>query len=323
MEGVPLVISKVSDLALERLARKVQSAGYRFVTVTPATIERVNARPRNDWARDLRGVFGYSRRFLPEALPSEIFDAMLEAGVAARDGEGYRSTIRLSTLDPWIFIHSAYPTVDGDSVFFGPDTYRYAAAIRAHLEASEVPIRRAVDIGSGAGVGAIVIASARKEARAHAVDINPAALRLTSINARLAQLDNVIVQESNLLDGTEGGFDLIVANPPYLLDEEARLYRHGGDPLGAGLSIAIVDKAIERLEEGGTMLLYTGVAMVDGRDPFLEIIRPKLERAGIHWDYREIDPDVFGEELLTPAYAHIERIAVVLLRVVRRPPART
>ena len=38
-----------------------------------------------------------------------------------------------------------------------------------------------------------------------------------------------------------------------------------------------------------------------------------LERAGCPFSYREIDPDVFGEELDAPAYAHAERIAAVAL----------
>jgi hypothetical protein len=32
-------------------------------------------------------------------------------------------------------------------------------------------------------------------------------------------------------------------------------------------------------------------------------------------EYEEIDPDVFGEELDTPAYAAVERIAAVSLNV--------
>lgn len=38
-----------------------------------------------------------------------------------------------------------------------------------------------------------------------------------------------------------------------------------------------------------------------------------LEAARLSWKYEEIDPDVFGEELDTPAYAGIDRIAAVLL----------
>ena len=38
---------------------------------------------------------------------------------------------------------------------------------------------------------------------------------------------------------------------------------------------------------------------------------------GTRFDYRELDPDVFGEELDRPAYAHVERIAVVALDAVK------
>jgi hypothetical protein len=37
----------------------------------------------------------------------------------------------------------------------------------------------------------------------------------------------------------------------------------------------------------------------------------------LSWSYREIDPDVFGEEIGRGAYAGVERIAVVGLIVTR------
>jgi hypothetical protein len=40
----------------------------------------------------------------------------------------------------------------------------------------------------------------------------------------------------------------------------------------------------------------------------------------VAWDYREIDPDVFGEELDEAEYCRADRIAAVWLRV-RQPPA--
>lgn len=35
-------------------------------------------------------------------------------------------------------------------------------------------------------------------------------------------------------------------------------------------------------------------------------------------EYRKIDPDVFGEELLEPAYAETDRIAAVLFTMTKR-----
>jgi methylase of polypeptide subunit release factors len=99
------------------------------------------------------------------------------------------------------------------------------------------------------------------------------------VNAALAGVQ-VEAQHSDLLKNVEGEFDLIVANPPYLVDPSERAYRHGGGPLGAGLSLAIVDAALARLVRGGTLLLYTGVAMMDGHDPFCDEIAVRIVSRG-------------------------------------------
>ncbi|GAA0574898.1 class I SAM-dependent methyltransferase [Craurococcus roseus] len=312
-----------ADDALLRLAAAVRDAGYRFVTATPATHARVNARPGNAWARGLEDVFGWSRPFRPEILPPAVFELMRLAGVAApygEGGDGWRSLVRLSSLGGELFLHSAFPTAEADAVFFGPDTYRFASAIEAHLETRAAPVRRAVDIGCGAGPGGILVAKARPGAEVSMGDINDAALRFARINAALAGAGNAVARRSDLLAGVPGDpFDLVVANPPYLVDPAERAYRHGGGPLGAGLSLTILDAALGRLAPGGTLLLYTGAAVVNGHDPFRAEAEERLAaHSGVGWTYREVDPDVFGEELDTAAYAEADRIAAVVLTVTRK-----
>jgi SAM-dependent methyltransferase len=268
----------------------------------------------------LRDVFGWSRPFEPGLLLADEQRQLQQAGVLEESNGHLKSRVRWSSLDDLLFVHSAFPTDAADSVFFGPDTYRFAQLIHAHLQHNFVPIRRAVDIGCGAGVGAIVIARARREAQVLAVDINPAALRLTAINAALAEVANVSTEASDVLQGVDGHFDLIVANPPYMADPAERAYRHGGGAFGAQLSLRIVEQALNRLAPGGSLVLYTGVAMIDGLDPFLQALTPRLESPMFGWTYRELDPDVFGEELLTPGYQRVERIAVVALIVTRVGP---
>ena len=302
-----------AGLACLRLARAVRDAGYSFTTPTPATHARVNARAASAWADDLRGVFGWSRRFRSGVVTPAIVEMMRAAGVLASSDGAMRSTVRLSSLDDLLFMHSAYPTDGADAVFFGPDTYRFARAIRAHL-ARGGTVRRAVDIGCGAGPGAILVARACAGAEVLALDINPAALQKTRVNAALAGV-RVTAADSDLLSGVAGAFDLIVANPPYLVDPAARAYRHGGGPLGAGLSLAILDAALGRLDPGGTLLLYTGAAVVNGLDPFRDAVAARLAGSAFDWSYQELDPDVFGEELDHGAYAGADRIAAVLLTV--------
>jgi len=306
-----------NDLVLLQLGRRLLADGYRFTTPTPLTHQRVNQRDEGQMADSLRDVFGWSRPFTPGLLSADEQQQLQDAQIIDHYEGELKSRVRWSSLDDLLFVHSAFPTEAADAVFFGPDTYRFAQLIHAHLQQNFAPIHRAVDIGCGAGVGAILIGRARREAEVLALDINPAALRLTAINAALAEVANVDVRASDLLQGVDGEFDLIVANPPYMADPAERAYRHGGGTLGAGLSLRIVEQALNRLAPGGSLLLYTGVAMVDGRDPFLDTVLPRLDEKRFGWTYRELDPDVFGEELLNPGYQRVDRIAVVALTVTR------
>ncbi len=301
------------DAKLLQLARTVQSTGYAFTTPTPATHARVNVRSSSAWAQDLAGVFGWSRPFRESVVPPAILALMREAGVLVSSNAGLHSAVRLSSLDGLLFVHSAYPTMAADSVFFGPDTYRFSRAILAYLDKG-APVRRAVDIGCGAGPGAILVARAHPDAEVLAVDINPVALRMTQINAALAGV-RVTATESDLLSAVPDAFDLIVSNPPYLVDPDSRAYRHGGGPFGAGVSLAILDAALERLAPGGMLLLYTGAAIVNGADPFKTAAVAQIGGSGAVWTYDELDPDVFGEELGEGAYTATDRIAAVLLTV--------
>lgn len=298
------------EVALVALGQALATEGYRFVTPTPATHAVVNARPGNEWARSLTDVFGWSRPFRPGVVPPAIMALAGAAGVLATDGDSHRSTVRFSTLDRLLFAHSAYPTNAADAVFFGPDTYRFTSAIMALPPGT---VRRAVDIGTGAGPGALVVARTFPEAEVLAVDINAEALRLTRVNAVMNGLA-VTAAHSNLLRDVTGPFDLIVSNPPYLVDPGERHYRHGGGPLGAELSLAILDAAWHALVPGGTLLLYTGSAIVNGHDPFQIAALAQLPTNACV-QYREIDPDVFGEELAGGAYVIADRIAAVALTV--------
>lgn len=301
------------DTALLELAQLLQVSSYGFTTTTPATHARINARSENAIAKDVRGVFGWSRPFRPEVLPGDAWQLAQRANIAIPHGELWKSTLRLSSLQGAFFWHSAYPTIEADSVFFGPDTYRFGSAISAFFASNTRPIRRAVDVGCGAGPGAILVAMQNPAASVSGVDINPTALRLARINATLNGVPHMEPLESNLLTAVEGDFDLIVSNPPYLVDTSERAYRHGGGPLGAGLSLAIVEAALNRLSQGGTLLLYTGAAIVDGQDPFKEAVASRLDAHDLTWSYQEMDPDIFGEELECPAYSHTDRIAAVVL----------
>ena len=304
---------------LLRLGQALHARAYHFTTVTPLTHSRVNARAENAWASDLPGVLGWSRPFQRETIGEELFGLLDSANALLETPDGgWLSTVRWSSLGDELYVHSRYPTQEEDAVFFGPDTYRYAQAIEQHLrQQPTTPLRRVADIGCGAGPGALLVARADSAAEVFALDINPLALEYTEVNARLAGIGNLRVLRSDLLDAVSGQFDLILSNPPYMLDPQQRPYRHGGGALGAELALALIDAALPRLAPGGSLLLYTGVAMVAGRDPLLEHCKAYLAGQDFLWSYREMDPDLFSEQLLEPGYEAVERIAAVVLTITR------
>ena len=317
--------SSATSLAasLARLGAWLRDEGYRFTTVTPATHARVNARPEHRAARNLRDVFGWSRPFAPSLLPAAAMDPLRAAGLLlpAQDGM-LRSAVRFSSIENELFAHSAFPTVQEDAVFFGPDTYRFVDLVQQELRRQALPSNgRILDVGCGSGAGGIMAALAAADARPSLslTDINQRALDFAAANALQAGCGPQELAQGDLFHALDGSWDLIIANPPYLNDGKERLYRHGGGRWGEALSARIVREGVERLAPGGRLVLYTGAVMVDGRDPLLETLQPHLDACGLPWRYREMDPDVFGEELEEPAYADAERIAVVALVVQRQP----
>lgn len=318
--------SPVSGLLLQDALFEVgawlQGQGYHFTTVTPATHALVNARADAKSAHDLRDIFGWSRPFEPDLLPTEVLHRMQQAQLLqACSPMEMKARVRFSSLGECLFAHSAFPTTQADAVFFGPDTYRFCQLIQSELAKYPLLRGRILDIGCGAGPGGIVAALTAVEGGEPQLslrDINSVALNFAGANARLAGLQDVDYSQGDLYAGLAGGFDLIVANPPYLSDPGRRAYRDGGGDLGTGLGVRIVTEGLSQLAPGGRLVLYTGAPVVAGVDMFFAEIERFLRSSGGEFAYRELDPDVFGEELACAAYASVERIAAVAL-VLQKP----
>ena len=311
--------------SLASVLRHVGDTGYRFTTTTPLTHQRLLDYRGGEPGTTLRDVFGWNLPFLAGAVAPDLLDLMTRAGILVRRGAFLKSAMRIASVDDLLFLHSAFPTIDQTAVFFGPDTYRFIRFVQSHLPTliasanMETPLRL-LDIGCGSGAGGIVVAHTLRRAGlavdATLNDINPLALDASARNAQHAGV-RVNLALGDALDSVVGDFDLIIANPPFLDDAQQRAYRHGGAELGRALSLRITADALARLAPGGRLLLYTGVAMLDGTDPFLAELTPLLATSGCDWRYEEIDPDIFGDELSRPIYAHVDRIAAVGLLATR------
>jgi hypothetical protein len=295
-----------ADAALLELLAWLDREGYAFVAPTPLTHERVLRRDGRAPARDIRGVLGWSRDFAAEALPADVFDLLRAAGELEPRGSLWRSRVRVSRVRGRLFLHSAHPTSQQDAVFLGPDSYRFADLVARELPT--LPAGPIFDVGGGAGVGAIT-AAGLSAAPVLLGDVNPRALRFARLNAAHAQVQ-VDVRETSGLDGSPDGLGVVIANPPYIADTD-QAYSDGGGT-GSELSIQWARAALERLGPGGRLILYTGSPIADGgRDILAGILADLAAEKAADLDYRELDPDVFGEELERPAYEGVERIAAV------------
>ncbi len=141
-------------------------------------------------------------------------------------------------------------------------------------------------------------------------DLNPKALAFAGINARHAGRA-IEARLGHDLAGHVGGVDLAMANPPYIVDPAGRAYRDGGAMHGAEISLAMTRAALGALRPGGRFILYTGSAIVSGADALKGELETLAQAYRLPLRYRELDPDVFGEELDNPGYEDVDRIAVV------------
>ena len=308
---------EAQDQALIALGEDLQAAGYRFTTLTPKSHHRVNSRIGNELAISLEGVFGWNRPFRREDVPARMVALLEEAGELEMSEGSVRSRVRFSSLADQLFVHSSYPTESADAVFFGPDTYRFTRALKQALQGLELtgPFT-IIDIGCGSGAGGLFAALQllpQTQADIILSDINPKALRYARINAAINSIPNVRTVLSDVFDQINDPGNLIISNPPYLVDSSARLYRHGGGEFGFELSLRIVETSIDRLAPGGRLVLYTGTPVIGGVDKFYKALGPLLEARHCSYRYEEIDPDVFGEELESAPYDRADRIAVVVL----------
>jgi release factor glutamine methyltransferase len=129
---------------------------------------------------------------------------------------------------------------------------------------------RILDVGTGSGVIALSLAVKFPEAEVHATDVSDEALALARENAaRFGLSERVHFAKGDLFAEIEGGFDLIVANLPYvstqdrqslarevLRDPEIALF---SGERGDELIRRLIEQAPARLRPAGLLALEIGI----------------------------------------------------------------
>jgi release factor glutamine methyltransferase len=126
-----------------------------------------------------------------------------------------------------------------------------------------------LDLGTGSGCIAITLARLRPRARIVATDISIQALAIATENAAQHDVQHIEFREGSWFDPVEGErFDLVVSNPPYVVEHDAHLSQ--GDlrfePYGAlvagsdGFAMLrnIVQSAPKHLRDAGSLILEHG-----------------------------------------------------------------
>jgi len=145
---------------------------------------------------------------------------------------------------------------------------------------SPTPTARVVDLGTGSGAIALALKATQPSLQVEAVDYSHAALAVAQANAQRLGLA-VTFRQGSWLSGTQGQFQAIVSNPPYIRENDEHLPALRFEPHQAltagddGLDDirTIIQQARARLQPGGWLLLEHGYDQADE-------VRALLEAAG-------------------------------------------
>lgn len=165
-----------------------------------------------------------------------------------------------------------------------------------------VPVRveRALDVGTGCGIQALLVA--RRAGTVVATDISARALAYAELNARLNGVQNITFRQGSMFDPVAGeAFDLVVSNPPFVITPRtagvpAYEYRDGG-LVGDALVEQFIRAVPDHLTPGGVAQLlgnWESRGQLSGLD--------RLES----WVREDLDAWAIERESLSPlAYAEL------------------
>jgi release factor glutamine methyltransferase len=141
---------------------------------------------------------------------------------------------------------------------------------------------RVLDVCTGSGAVALALKDERPDLRVHGSDISAEALDLARANARRLDLEVTWVQ-ADLLDGVDGEFDAVLANPPYVRESELgslapEITRH--EPVlaleGGPDGLAVIARLLSQLADRTGI----GTAAVEVGDGQAQAVGELFTRAG-------------------------------------------
>jgi hypothetical protein len=174
-------------------------------------------------------------------------DSLVELGLVEIAGDRVRP---LAQIDAFRDVLVAHDPQDGNAT--QADHVLGVGAGTSTLATLTVrrPVETALDLGTGSGAQALL--AARHCERVVGIDVNPRALAYARLSAELSGIANLELRESSFFDALgDETFDLIVANPPFVVSpDSAFVYRDSGEPVDT-VSRNVVAGAAACLRDGG------------------------------------------------------------------------
>lgn len=220
------------------------------------------------------------------SIPLQYEEKFLDASLTVEEREEILQNIsrRCDNLEPTAYITNewwltGYPFYVDERVLI-PRSY-IAELIEKNFDGILPPsmtIRSILDMCTGSGCLAVLLAKKYPDAEVDAVDISQDALEVAEINIEDYGLENRVYPiQSDLFENLQGAsYDLIISNPPYVteasMDSLPEEYRHepalalaaGED--GMDIIERLLQQAPKHLNDNGVLIVELG----DGAQAFKE-----------------------------------------------------
>jgi methylase of polypeptide subunit release factors len=202
-----------------------------------------------------------ARERFDELVNTQLRERLARAGLLVDEREAVRGAARIVPHDE-LLIASDHAAADGQADHV-PGVHRPSVAL-AHMTVRGSG-ERALDLCTGNGIQAILLAAHADNVLA--TDVNARALAYAQFNIALNGVGNVETRLGSFFEPVDGEqFDLVVANPPYVVSpESAFLFRDGG-LRGDAVSEHVVRHTPRALAPGAFASLMIAWAL-DSDDP--------------------------------------------------------
>lgn len=197
-------------------------------------------------------------------MESRIAEALIAVGIVSRDAGTLVPQGRIVPVDDVLLASDGF-TRDAEDPPDYVATYTPTART-CDLLTPRPRVRRALDVGTGSGIHALL--AARHAKHVVAIDVNPRALAYTELNAGLNGLDNVECRRGSFFEPVDGEtFGLITCNAPFVVSPESRwAYRDSGFR-GDDVTAHVIAEAAEHLADDGYATLLGSWLIVDDQEP--------------------------------------------------------